>query len=104
MSEHDIGEHHAAARVRENLEALPVELIDGLRARYAVTDRCVDCHDGRTAHPEAGMVRFEWAETARLDGWWYYRHENHHGEVLPGPSMLRRDHAFVEGPDAPAVA
>ncbi len=47
------------------------------------------CGHAESEHPDEGMVRFEWAETARPEGFWYYRAAD-----LTEPSVLRRDHAF----------
>jgi len=51
---------------------------------------CVTCAGTMPDHPPEGVVRFEWAETARPDGWWYYRRPD-----LGEPSLLRRDHPYV---------
>ena len=52
---------------------------------------CRTCGDGIADHPADNMIRFEWAETARPDGWWYYRTPS-----LENPSYLRRNHKYKE--------
>jgi len=52
---------------------------------------CADCGGSLNEHPQAGLWRFEWAETARPEGWWYYRP----AETLEGPSLLLRNHPFI---------
>ena len=51
---------------------------------------CQICNDTLEHHPEEGMIRFEWAETTRPEGWWYHRRLS---DPL-GPSYLRRNHQF----------
>lgn len=48
------------------------------------------CGAALDEHPREGWVRFEWAETARPAGWWYYRTAD-----LQSESVLWRDHRFV---------
>ncbi len=57
-----------------------------------VLERCWDVEE---EHPDEGMVRFEWAETARPAGYWYYREAG-----LQSESVLRRNHRYEEEPDA----
>ncbi len=49
------------------------------------------CGHEESEHPDEGWVRFEWAETARPEGWWYYRTAD-----LQSESVLRLAHAFEE--------
>ena len=51
---------------------------------------CATCGEPDFHHPEPSWVRFEWAETARPEGWWYYRTSD-----LAEPSRLRRDHPYA---------
>ena len=62
----------------------------GLHLYYQLP--CADCGDSVENHPREGLVRFEWAETARPSGFWYWRPE----VTLEGPSLLLRDHQFVQ--------
>ena len=55
---------------------------------------CEECEDVAESHPVDGWIRFEWAETARPEGWWYYRTPD-----LQGESDLKRNHPY-----APTVA
>ena len=52
---------------------------------------CADCGDNIKAHPHDSLWRFEWAVTARPEGWWYYRP----AVTLDGPSELYRDHPYI---------
>lgn len=52
---------------------------------------CADCGGSLNEHPQEGLWRFEWAETARPEGWWYYRP----AQTLDGPSLLLRNHPFI---------
>ena len=56
------------------------------------------CGGSESEHPDEGMVRFEWADTARPSGQWYYRAAD-----LQGESVLRRDHVFKPPAPAPLV-
>ena len=62
---------------------------------------CATCGDDLDQHPDEGMVRFEWADTARPEGFWYYREAG-----LQTVSVLRRDHSFepVAEPEAAGEA